>query len=44
MAITNDFSTHPSKLLANALRNTGDSGSYFGRINNASANNIYRNG
>jgi hypothetical protein len=42
MAITSDFSTHPSQLLANALRNTGSKGSFFGRIDSSSANNVYR--
>jgi hypothetical protein len=43
MAIINDFSTHPSNLLANALRNTGTKGSFFGRISSSSANSVYRN-
>lgn len=42
MAIINDFSFHPSKLLANALSNTGDIGSYFGKISSKNAEDVYR--
>jgi hypothetical protein len=42
MAITNDFNIHPSVLLANALKSTGDIGSYFGKIASSQSDSVYR--